>query len=104
VPETKAVPEGPFKKISGGLSLKIKVEPRSSRRGFFGLQGDAIKVKLTSAPTENKANEELIQLLAKTFGVRKSAVKIVRGMSSKQKIVEIEGDFLLEKKLKEILF
>lgn len=56
-----------------------------------GMHGDALKVKLTAPPVEGKANEELIELLSEAAGVRKSAVKILKGSSSKQKLVLIEG-------------
>ncbi len=81
----------PFEKTQRGVLVKVKVEPRSSRRKIAGLHGDALKVKLTSPPVEGKANEELVEFLGETFGVRKSAIKIVKGGSSKQKAVEIEG-------------
>ncbi|MBL7032093.1 MAG: DUF167 domain-containing protein, partial [Nitrospira sp.] len=47
------------------LTIKIKVEPRSSKSGIVGPYGDALKVKLTSPPVEGKANKELIEVLAK---------------------------------------
>lgn len=81
----------PFEKTASGVLFKVKVEPRSSRRKIAGLHGDALKVKLTSPPVEGRANEELVELLADFFGTRKSAVRIARGGSSKQKLVEIEG-------------
>ncbi len=67
------------------------MEPRSSRRQIAGLHSDALKIKLTSPPVEGKANEELIEFLSDTFKVRKSAIKILKGSSSKQKLVFIEG-------------
>ncbi len=67
------------------------MEPRSSKRQMAGMHGDALKVKLTAPPVEGKANEELIELLSEAAGVRKSAVKILKGSSSKQKLVLIEG-------------
>ncbi len=71
--------------------FKVKVEPRSSKRKLAGLHADALKVKLTSPPVEGKANEELIEFLSETFSIRKSAVRILKGSSSKQKLVLIEG-------------
>lgn len=73
------------------LSVKIKVEPRSSKSGIVGLYGDALKVKLTSPPVEGKANKELVEVLAKECGIRKSDVEIVSGKSSKNKLVRIAG-------------
>ena len=71
------------------LTIKIKVEPRSSKSGIVGPYGDALKVKLTSPPVEGKANKELIEVLAKAFGVAKKDVEIISGQSSKNKIVKL---------------
>jgi uncharacterized protein (TIGR00251 family) len=73
------------------VTVKIKVEPRSSKSGIIGLYGDALKVKLTSPPVEGKANRELAEVLAKECGVSKSDIEIVSGKSSKNKLVRISG-------------
>ena len=73
------------------LTLKIKVEPRSSRAGIVGPYGDSLKVKLTSSPVEGKANKELVEILAKEFGIPKRDVEILSGQSSKNKIVKLHG-------------
>jgi len=73
------------------LTLNIKVEPRSSRAGIVGSYGDALKVKLTSPPVEGKANMELIEVLAREFGIKKKDVQIVSGHNSKNKVVKLSG-------------
>lgn len=71
---------------------KIRVLPRSSKNEIVGLMANgALKVKLTAAPVDGKANDALITLLAKHFEVSKSKIKIVRGGTSKDKVVEV-GD------------
>lgn len=82
------------------LVLKIKVEPRSSRSGIVGMHGDALKVKLTSAPVEGKANKELVALLAKEFGIKKKDVEIVSGAGSKNKVIKLIGVKSIEEILK----
>ncbi len=71
--------------------IKIKVEPRSSKSGIIGIYGDALKVKLTSPPVDGKANKELIEVLAKGFGIHKKNVEIISGQSSKNKTVKLVG-------------
>ena len=85
------MPEVPYRKTARGIEVNIKVEPRSAKRGVCGIYGDALKVKLTSAPVEGKANEELVELLSDLFKVKKSDIRILRGGSSKRKVVEITG-------------
>ncbi len=81
----------PFKKTKKGISLKVKVEPRSSRQGISGVIGDTLKVTVHAPPVGGAANDELIDVLAAAFGVKKPAVTIAGGRSSKNKIVEIAG-------------
>ena len=81
----------PFQRSKKGVTLKIKVEPRSSRKGISGVVGDAIKIKVNAPPVGGAANEELIEVLSEEFGIKKKSIKILRGMSSRNKVVEIEG-------------
>jgi uncharacterized protein (TIGR00251 family) len=82
------------------LILTIKVEPRSSRSGIVAMYGDALKVKLTSAPVEGKANKELVALLAKELGIKKTDIEIVSGETSKNKVVKLIGISTVEGLLK----
>lgn len=81
----------PFKKTKDGVLIEVKVEPRSSRKGLSGIMDNVLKVKLTAPPVEGEANEQLIEVIAELTGVRKSDIRIVRGLSSKRKVVEIRG-------------
>lgn len=58
-------------------------------KDFVKVEGNRIIVGLTSKPEKGKANSELIKKLAKHFGVPSSQVKIISGLKSKRKIVEI---------------
>jgi len=82
----------PYKKTKNGILIEVKVEPRSSRRQITGIMDETIlKVKLTAPPVDGSANEQLIALIAEVTGVKKSQIRIVRGLSSKRKLVEISG-------------
>jgi uncharacterized protein (TIGR00251 family) len=72
-------------------TLSIRVAPRSSRSEIVGFVGDELKVKLTSPPVDGAANDELIRLLAKKFGVSRFDIEIVSGHTSRQKRVRITG-------------
>ncbi|PLX27014.1 YggU family protein [Candidatus Parcubacteria bacterium] len=70
--------------------INIRVLPRSSKNEIVGEMADrTLKVKLTAPPVDGEANKKLIELLAKHFGVSKSKIKIVRGLTSKNKVIEI---------------
>ncbi len=51
--------------------------------------GTDLKVKLTSLPLEGRANEELIELLADYFHLRKSEIQIIKGEKNKTKVVAL---------------
>ncbi len=74
------------------MKINIKVIPRSSQNKVVGEMVDGtLKIKLTAAPVDGEANKKLIELLAGHFGVPKSKIKIVKGMTSRNKIIEIGG-------------
>lgn len=71
--------------------IKIKVIPRSSRNEIVGAMSDGtLKIKLTAPPVDGKANEALIKLLSDHYNIPKSKIKIVSGLTSKNKTIEID--------------
>lgn len=73
------------------MRIYVKVSPRSSKNEIVKVSDGEYKVKLTAAPVDGQANEALIKLLAKFFGVSKSSVAIVGGKTAKIKMVDIAG-------------
>ena len=71
------------------IQLTIRVVPRASKPGVAGTRGGAILVRLQSPPVEGAANDELIQVIARAFGVAKRDVAIIAGEHSKLKRVAI---------------
>lgn len=77
--------------VSGGVRFNVKVLPRSSRNEIAGEEGEALKIKLNAPPVDGEANKALIAFLADTFKVPKSGVAIIKGETSRHKLVEIKG-------------
>ena len=71
-------------------TIKIRVQPKSSRNQVDGFQDGALRVRVTAAPTEGQANAAVIAILAKTLGVSKSRLEIIRGYSSRDKVVSVD--------------
>lgn len=80
-----------LQETADGVVLQVQVQPRSSRNQLVGLQGDALKVKLTSPPVEGAANKACCVYLAKLFGLAKGSVEIIAGDKSRQKRVLLHG-------------
>ena len=74
-----------------GVIVNVRAAPRSSRAGLDGMVGDALKVRIRSAPVDGKANKELIEVLADAFGLPKSAVEFKSGETSKTKRLLLRG-------------
>ena len=71
--------------------LTVKVHPRAKRSALAARIGDAWKLSLAAPPVDGKANEECVRFLAEFAGVPRSRVRIVMGLTSRLKVVEIEG-------------
>ena len=74
-----------------GITFAVQVVPRSRKNEVVGLQGDALKVRVTAPPVDGAANKALCQFLAKALGVPKGRVEIVAGASSRHKVVAVTG-------------
>ncbi|GGF13094.1 hypothetical protein GCM10011611_18480 [Aliidongia dinghuensis] len=98
-----ASPESPREASSAliltteGIRLRVRVKPGASRQVVLGRSrlsdGAAVVVIAVSAPPEGgKANEAVVALLAKLWGVPRSRIAIRVGATSRTKLLEVEGD------------
>jgi hypothetical protein len=71
--------------------ITVKVQPRAKATRVVGRMENAYKLQLSAPPVDGKANEACIAFLAELAGVAKSRVRIVMGLTSRMKVVEIEG-------------
>lgn len=72
--------------------IKVKIVTRAKRNQIVGWEGDVLKIKLNAPPVDNKANEALIDYLAKKWNLAKSEIRIVRGLKSRDKVLEIDAN------------
>ena len=71
--------------------IEVKVKPNAGASCLRQEEGGAWRAQLKSPPIDGKANAELIELVAKHFGCRKSAISIKSGSSGRTKLVKIES-------------
>jgi uncharacterized protein (TIGR00251 family) len=76
---------------TGGIFIDVRVIPRAGRSGLAGTRDGALLVRLNAPPVDGAANSELIEVLAREFGVPKRGVTIVSGERSRQKRVRVDG-------------
>lgn len=71
--------------------MKIRVQPGARKNEIVGPHGDSLKIKVAAPPEDGKANAELCAFLADLLGVAKSKVGVVKGHSSREKVIAVEG-------------
>ena len=74
---------------AGALVLTLHVQPGAAHTAVDGEHGDALKLRLAAAPVEGKANAELVRWLAGAFGVPRRNVVLLRGETSRAKVLRI---------------
>ncbi len=79
------------------MRLSVRLSPKASANRIDAVSSDGadsylIRAKVTAAPEKGKANAALIALLAKSWGIRGSAIEIVQGETDRNKILVIDDD------------
>jgi len=74
-----------------GALLFIKLQPRASANEIGEPLGNELRVKVTAPPVDSAANEALIRLVADRFDCPRSRVELIRGHTSRHKIIKLHG-------------
>jgi hypothetical protein len=78
-----------LRRVGEELHLALRVQPRASRNAIAGALGAELRVQVTAPPVEAAANQALIHLLAAKLDCPRRLLRLVRGHSSRQKIVGV---------------
>jgi uncharacterized protein (TIGR00251 family) len=74
-----------------GLLLAIKLQPRASANEIGDQLGDELRVKVTAPPVDAAANDALVRLLADCLRCPRNRVQLLRGHTSRHKVVKLHG-------------
>jgi uncharacterized protein (TIGR00251 family) len=80
-----------WEESDGGVLLRLHVQPGARKTEWAGRHGDRLKLRVAAPPVEGAANKEVARFVAAHAGLRKGAVRIVRGEKSHAKDVLLEG-------------
>ena len=89
-----------FQEVEAGVIFTAKIVPGSSKTIVSGLLDGMLKIKISAAPEKGKANQCLVEFLARQLGVKKKCVSIISGRANPIKQIQIFGvsaETLLEK-------
>ena len=83
--------------VSGGVTLAVRVSPRGGRNAVEGLVADAdgrpqLSVRVAAAPVDGEANDAVEATLARWLGVKPRDVEVTGGVTTRSKVVTIDGD------------
>lgn len=74
-----------------GVLLSVKLQPRASANQIGETLGNELRIKVTAAPVEAAANEALIRFLAEVLNCPRHRVELVRGHTSRHKVIKLHG-------------
>jgi hypothetical protein len=75
----------------GSLVFPVRVVPRAKKNEIVRVEEGVLKVRIAAPPVGGKANEVLVEFLAKALGVRKGQVEIASGQRARNKAVRVRG-------------
>ncbi|MBI3852234.1 MAG: DUF167 domain-containing protein [Verrucomicrobia bacterium] len=76
---------------SDGLLLSVKLQPRASANQIGEPLGNELRIKVTAPPVDAAANEALLRLLAETLDRPRNCIELVRGHTSRHKVLKLHG-------------
>lgn len=71
--------------------MSIYVQARAARTEIAGWHGAELKVRVAASPVDNAANKELLAFIAQRLRIPKRNIRLVRGVASRRKTLEIKG-------------
>jgi uncharacterized protein (TIGR00251 family) len=74
-----------------GCTLPVRVHPGAKRNAITGTHDDALKVSLTTPPTDGRANAALIEFLADRLNIPRARITLLTGATSRSKTLRITG-------------
>ncbi|HSL92048.1 MAG TPA: DUF167 domain-containing protein [Candidatus Limnocylindrales bacterium] len=72
-------------------TFSVRVVPRSAREEVAGTSGGDVRIRLTSPPVDNRANEALLRFLSQELGIPRRQVELVTGERGRRKVVRVYG-------------
>jgi hypothetical protein len=76
---------------SGGVVISIRAQPNARKTAVLGEHGGALKVAVAAPPEDGRANAAIVELLRDYFGLKRSQIELIGGLTNRNKTVLIRG-------------
>ena len=73
------------------VRISVRVHPSAARSEVMSFTDGVLQVRVSAPPIKGKANKELIAFLSRLLGVGKSKIDIIRGLTTRDKVIAING-------------
>jgi uncharacterized protein (TIGR00251 family) len=80
-----------FTDKAGAVRFEVHAKPKASQSAIVAADGDALAVRIAAPPVDGAANAELVRFLPDVLGVPKRQVELLRGESSRAKLIAVHG-------------
>lgn len=77
--------------MAASARISVYVQPRAAKTNIAGMHDGCVKIRLAAPPVDGAANAALIEFVAGQLDIAKSRVRIVTGLSSRRKVLEVDG-------------
>jgi uncharacterized protein (TIGR00251 family) len=77
--------------VGSTTRVRLRISPGSRKTELAGRHGDGWKVRVSAPPEDGRANDAVLELLAKRLGLPRRALSIVSGHKARDKVVEMSG-------------
>lgn len=71
--------------------IRVRVRPRAARDEIMGWREDTLRLRVSAPPLDGRANDAVVEMIARTAGVARSAVSVVAGERGRDKLVRVTG-------------
>ena len=80
-----------LRSINGGCILSVRLHPGAKHNAITGVQADALKISITTSPTDGRANAALIAFLAERLNIPRASIDLISGPRNQSKALRITG-------------
>ena len=81
----------PVREHAEGVTLAVKAKPGAKKTALLGVESGMLKLSVTAAPEEGRANDAIVELLRDAFALKRSEIALLSGKTHRIKVFLLRG-------------